>query len=254
MFLRLWHTGLVSHPDFLGGEPPIGPSAIAAIGETHTPGGKKSYVKPRAMTAQDIAATTREYLSAARLAKSAGFDGVEVHAGNGYLIDQFIRDGSNTRTDVYGDSLTRRLRFLLEVTEAVVEVWSSHRVGVRLSPTNPYNDMKDSQPERTFTEVTRELSRLDLAYLHVIDVLKPFPVKRTAPLMRPVFDGPFILNGGYDARTGTAALIAGKADLIAYGKFYISNPDLVERLRQGAALNESDVSTYYTDGRRGYTD
>lgn len=254
IFLQLWHTGRVSHPDFLGGEAPIGPSAIAATGETHTPLGKKKYVMPRAMTAQDIAATIHEYVLAARLAKAAGFDGVEIHAGNGYLIDQFIRDGSNQRTDAYGGTLQRRLRFLLEIAEAVAQIWSSQRVGVRVSPTNPWNGMNDSQPERTFTELARELNRLDLAYLHVIDVMEIPPVKRIAPLMRAAFKGPFILNGGYDARTGAAALSTGEADMIAYGRHYLANPDLVERFRKGAVLNEPDVSTYYTGGPHGYTD
>jgi N-ethylmaleimide reductase len=253
--LQLWHTGRVSHPDFLAGGTPIGPSAIAADGETHTPLGKKPYVRPRAMTTEDIVLTIGEYAQAARFAKDAGFDGVEIHAGNGYLIDQFIRDGSNKRTDAYGGSLQKRLRFLFEVTEAVTRAWSADRVGVRLSPTNPYNDMTDSHPAQTFTAAAKILSQFYLAYLHVIDVMNdPAPEGRIAPLMRESFNGPFILNGGYDAQTGTAALRAGEADLVAYGRFYLANPDLVERFREGTPLNEPDVHTFYTGGARGYID
>jgi N-ethylmaleimide reductase len=254
IFLQLWHTGRVSHPDFLENATPIGPSAIAAIGETHTPSGKKTYVVPRAMTKQEIVGTVEEYAHAARLAREADFDGVEIHGANGYLIDQFIRDGSNRRTDAYGGTTHKRLRFLAEVTEAVTQVWPAQRVGVRLSPTNPYNDMKDSRPAETFTQAARELNRLGLSYLHVVEEIDSKPSTRIAPLMRRVFEGPLILNGGYDAAMGTAALKAGEADMIAYGRFYLANPDLVDRFRLGAALNKPDVNTYYTGGPKGYTD
>jgi N-ethylmaleimide reductase len=257
IFLQLWHTGRVSHPDFQDGELPIGPSAIAAAGDTHTPSGEKPYVMPRAMTRRDISDATREFAQAAQRAMQAGFDGVEIHAANGYLIDQFIRSGSNHRTDAYGGSLQKRLRFLLEVTEAVAQAVPIDRVGVRLSPTNPYNDMLDGDPASTFVQAAKELNRFGLAYLHVVE-----PVARNhsqaqpriAPRMRAVFKGPLILNGGYDAATGAAALAAGEADLIAYGKSYLANPDLVERFREGTPLNRPDTSTFYTDGPKGYTD
>lgn len=257
IFLQLWHTGRVSHPDFQDGEVPIGPSAIAAAGDTHTPSGEKPYVMPRAMTRRDISDATREFAQAAKRAMQAGFDGVEIHAANGYLIDQFIRSGSNHRTDAYGGSLQKRLRFLLEVTEAVAQAVPIDRVGVRLSPTNPYNDMLDGDPALTFMQAAKELNRLGLAYLHVVE-----PVARNhsqtqlriAPRMRAVFKGPLILNGGYDAATGAAALAAGEADLIAYGKSYLANPDLVERFRGGTPLNRPDTNTFYTDGPKGYTD
>ena len=257
IFLQLWHTGRVSHPDFQDGETPIGPSAIAADDDTHTPSGKKKYVTPRAMTQRDISDATREFAQAAERAWRAGFDGVEIHAANGYLIDQFIRDGSNHRTDAYGGSVQNRLRFLLEVTEAVAQVVPVDRIGVRLSPTNPYNDMLDGDPAATFTQAAKALNRFGLAYLHVVDSVARDPAQaqhRVAPRMRAVFEGPLILNGGYDAVTGAAALDAGEADLIAYGRNFLANPDLVERFRRGAPLNRPDSSTFYTEGPKGYTD
>src|SRR5688500_4512380 len=258
IFLQLWHTGRVSHPDFQDGEMPIGPSAIAASGDTHTPSGEKPYVMPRAMTRRDIANAVREYAQAAERAWAAGFDGVEIHAANGYLIDQFIRDGSNHRTDAYGGSVQKRLRFLLEVTEAVAQRVPVDRVGVRLSPTNPYNDMLDADPAATFTQAAKALNRFGLAYLHVVETVAKDSSSqsqmRIAPRMRAAFAGPLILNGGYDATTGAAALAAGEADLIAYGRHFLANPDLVERLRRGAPLNRPDTSTFYTDGPKGYTD
>ena len=178
----------------------------------------------------------------------AGFDGVEIHAANGYLIDQFIRDGSNQRTDEYGGGVQNRLRFLQEVIEAVAQVVPVDRIGVRLSPTNPYNDMRDGNPAATFTQASKALSRFGLAYLHIVESVQ------VATDMRLFFEGPIILNGGYDAATGAAALRSGEAEMIAYGKHFLANPDLVERFRKGAAVNRPDSSTFYTDGPKGYTD
>jgi len=256
IFLQLWHTGRVSHPDFLGGQPPVGPSAVAAAGHLHTPLGKKPYVTPRELTRQEIASTVRDYARATRLAREAGFDGVEIHAANGYLVDQFIRDGSNRRTDAYGGSVPKRLRFLVEVTEAVAHAWSPDRVGVRLSPVFDYNDMKDSDPASTFSAASRELNRLGVAYLHVVEYLAQDnqATAPVAPRMRALFDGPFILNGDYSEPTGAAALASGAADLIAYGRLFLANADLIERFRMGAPLNSPDPDTFYTDGARGYTD
>ena len=255
IFLQLWHTGRVSHPDFLDGETPIGPSAIAAAGKARTPSGEKKYVTPREMTRQDIASAVVSYARAAERAQQAGFDGVEIHAANGYLIDQFIRDGSNHRTDVYGGGVQNRLRFLLEVTEAVAQSVPANRVGVRLSPTSSYNDMRDSDPAATFVQAAKALSRFGLAYLHTVEQVGPGePQSRVAPDMRRFFDGPMILNGGYDAVTGAAALRAGEADMIAYGRHFLANPDLVDRIRRGAAMNQPDVRTFYTEGSKGYTD
>jgi N-ethylmaleimide reductase len=258
IFLQLWHTGRVSHPDFLDGRPPIGPSAVSARGELHTPSGKKPFVTPRPMTQEDISGAVQEYAHAARRAREAGFDGVEIHAANGYLIDQFLRDGSNRRTDRYGGSRSNRLRFLLEVTAAVLHVWPPKGVGVRLSPRVDYNDMEDSDPAQTFTQAAKALDRFGLAYLHVVEYLPEdkaaAPQPRVAPQMRAVFRGPFILNGGFDAETGMAAVAAGEADLIAYGRWFLANPDLVERFRRGSTLNQPDSATFYTAGPKGYTD
>lgn len=257
IFLQLWHTGRVSHPLFQeGGALPVGPSAIAAQGTTRTPAGESAvYVQPRALSEGEIPGVVRDYARAATLARQAGFDGVEIHAANGYLIDQFIRDGSNQRKDPYGGSLENRLRFLSEVTEAVAGAWSPDRVGVRLSTHNPYNDMRDSDPRATFTGAAKVLAPLSLAYLHVVEELGSVPAEqRVAREMRQAFGGVFILNGGYDAAAGTAALASGDADLIAYGKPFISNPDLVRRYREGLPISPQHSGTFYTEGAKGYTD
>ncbi|MEM9212908.1 MAG: alkene reductase [Cyanobacteria bacterium P01_F01_bin.150] len=258
--LQLWHMGRASHPDFQpGGQLPVSASAIRPAGEIHTPSGKKPHETPRALRLDEILGVIEQYVLATRNAKLAGFDGVEIHGANGYLIDQFLRDGSNQRTDVYGGRVENRARFLLEVTEAVVQEWSNDRVGVRLSPYNPFNDMNDSAPISTFTYAAQELRRFNLAYLHIME---PLPghffsvegVERAAPHMQREFNGPIILNGGYDAPLGAAAIRNGEANAIAYGIPFISNPDLVKRFKQGAALNEADQNTFYTPGPEGYID
>jgi N-ethylmaleimide reductase len=258
IFLQLWHMGRTSHPDFLGGELPVGPSAIAAKGETHTAKGKQPYVTPRALTTVEIARIVGEYAAAATRARAAGFDGVEIHGANGYLIDQFLRDCSNQRTDAYGGSPGKRARFLLEVTEAVAGAWSADRVGVRLSPTGAYNDMRDSDPVATFGHAARALDRLGLAYLHVSEALPGsmfhVPLPPVLPTLRKAFRGPLIANGGYDAAKADAAIAAGEVDLIAFGVPFLANPDLVVRVRKGAAMNPPDFGTLYTPGDQGYSD
>lgn len=258
IFLQLWHMGRVSHPDFLGGDLPVGPSAIAAKGDSHTPRGKQSYVTPRELGRSEIAAIVADYANAARRARAAGFDGVELHGANGYLIDQFLRDGSNRRTDEYGGSVANRVRFLLEVVQAVAAAWSPERVGVRLSPTGNYNDMADSAPAATFGHAARELDRLGLAYLHVTEALPGHPMHvplpPVAPVMRRAFHGPLLVNGGYDAAKAAAAIAAGEADLVAFGLPFLANPDFVKRVRTGAPLNQPDYATLYTHGDEGYLD
>lgn len=258
--LQLWHTGRASHPDFQpDGALPVSASAIVAAGDIHTPQGKKERVAPRALSLDEIPGVVEQYAIATRNAKDAGFDGVEIHGANGYLIDQFLRDGSNQRMDDYGGSIENRTRFLLEVTEAVINEWSRDRVGVRLSPYNPYNDMRDSDPIAIFTYAAKALDSFNLAYLHVMEALPGHflaleGVESAAPHMRRVFKNPIILNGGYDAQTGAEAIRSNEADAIAYGIPFIANPDLVARYRIGAGLNEADPSTFYSHDSKGYVD
>jgi N-ethylmaleimide reductase len=258
IFLQLWHMGRVSHPDFLGGALPVGPSAIAAKGESHTPNGKKPYVTPRPLELPEIARIVQDYAAATARARAAGFDGVELHAANGYLIDQFLRDGSNQRGDRYGGSVGNRARFLLEVVDACAGAWSADRVGVRLSPTGAYNDMADGNPTRTFGHAARELGRRGLAYLHVTEPVKGHMMHVDLPAqagpMRAAFGGPFVLNLGADAAAGERAIAQGHADLIAFGLAFLANPDFVRRTRLGAALNQPDWATLYTPGEKGYND
>jgi N-ethylmaleimide reductase len=259
IYLQLWHTGRASHPDFqVGGALPVSASAIAPIGDAHTPLGKKPYVTPRALETDEIPGVVQTYADATRRAQDAGFDGVEIHAANGYLIDQFLRDGSNHRTDGYGGSIANRLRFLQEVTEAVVAAWSANRVGVRLSPTNPFNDMKDSSSVATFSAAAELLNRYGLAYLHVLEALPGHFLagegEFVTPHLRQIFDGPLMVNGGYGRETGAEAIAQGEADLIAYGVPFIANPDLPERFRHNAPLNPPDPTTFYAPGQKGYTD
>ena len=257
--LQLWHTGRASHPDFQpGGERPISASAVAPVGEVHTPQGKKPHVTPRAVEIEEIPGIVQQYAEATRNAQVAGFDGVEVHGANGYLIDQFLRDGVNQRTDAYGGSIANRTRFLLEVTAAVVNAWAPERVGVRLSPTNAFNDMRDSDPIATFTYAAEALNDFGLAYLHVLEALPGHMLavegEPVAPYLRRAFQGPLILNGGYDAAKGAAAIAHNEADAIAYGVPFIANPDLPARFLQNAPLNAPDPTTFYSSGPQGYTD
>ncbi|MEM8810105.1 MAG: alkene reductase [Cyanobacteria bacterium P01_G01_bin.38] len=259
--IQLWHTGRASHPDFQPNRAlPVSASAIAPQGEIHTPLGKKSYVTPHALTLEEIPGVIKQYATATRNAREAGFDGVEIHAANGYLIDQFLRDGSNQRTDRYGGRVENRGRFLLEATEAVVNAWSSDRVGVRLSPYVAFNDMRDSNPIATFTYAAAALNQFNLAYLHIVEALPGHfmaatgDVERATPHLRQAFKGAILLNGGYGAQTGAAAIQNDETDAIAYGIPFIANPDLVERFKQGAPLNEADPATFYTHSRKGYID
>jgi N-ethylmaleimide reductase len=258
IFLQLWHMGRVSHPEFLGGALPVGPSAIAAKGEAHTPSGKHPYVTPRELTTTEIAAIANDYAAAARRARAAGFDGVEIHGANGYLIDQFLRDGSNQRSDRYGGSIANRTRFLLEVTDAVAAAWAPDRVGVRVSPTGNYNDMQDRDPAALYGHVARELNRRGLAYLHVMEPRagSPMhvPLPPVAPTIRAAYRGALIVNGGYDAAAAQAAIAAGATDLVAFGVPFLANPDFVRRVRKGAPLNPPDFATLYTSGDQGYID
>lgn len=257
--LQIWHTGRASHPDFqLNGALPISASAVKPAGEIHTIQGKKPFFTPRAANLEEIASIIQDFAQATRNARQAGFDGVEIHAANGYLIDQFLRDGTNQRQDAYGGPIENRVRFLLEVTEAVVDAWSADHVGVRLSPTNAFNDMTDSNPIATFTHAAQALNAYNLAYLHILEALPGHMLavegERVSPYIRKVFQGPLMINGGYDAASGAAAIANQEADLVAYGVPFIANPDLPERFARQAPLNEPDPSTFYTRGAEGYTD
>lgn len=261
IYLQLWHMGRASHPDFQpNGNLPVSASAIAISGDIRTPFGKKPHVPPRALETSEIAGIVRDYVIAAKNAIAAGFDGVEIHGANGYLIDQFLRNGCNQRTDEYGGSMENRARFLLEVTTAVVDVLGGDRVGLRLSPTGQFNDMSDRDPVALFTYVCEQLNTFNLSYLHILEPLPnvghPLAIEgvRVSPYLRKAFKGVFMVNGGYDRTTGEEAIASGEADLIAYGVPFIANPDLVERFRIGADLNTPDQSTFYTSGAKGYTD
>ncbi len=258
IFLQLWHMGRVSHPDFLGGQLPVAPSAIAAEGHTATPLGQKDYVVPHALTIDEIKATVEDYRHAAKLAKDAGFDGVEIHSANGYLLDEFLRDSANKRTDNYGGSPENRTRLLCEVAEAVTGIWGGDRTGVRLSPRNPYKGMSDSDPVNTFSVAAEKLNAYGLAYLHSMEPLPGHRLAaegtRVSPVMRKIFKGVFIVNGGYTQKLGEEALAKNEADAVAYGSLFIANPDLVGRFKTGAALNTPDTATFYTHEANGYTD
>lgn len=255
IFLQLWHVGRVSHtslqPD---GGAPVAPSAIQAQTKTYLAHGFDAVSMPRALDAEEIPLIVRDYYNAALNAKRAGFDGVEIHAANGYLIDQFLRDGSNARTDAYGGSIENRVRFAVEVAEAVLKAWEPGRVGIRISPVGPSNDMRDSDPAALFGYFAKCMSALKLAYLHVNES----PAADGAPFdfgaLRSAFKGAYMANAGYTRARATEAIAAGRADLVAFGKLYIANPDLVARFKADAPLNEPDQKTFYGGDARGYID
>jgi N-ethylmaleimide reductase len=256
IFLQLWHVGRISYPSLQpGGALPVAPSAIAAEGEVFTASGPQPFVVPRALGTEEIPGIVAQFEDGARRALAAGFDGVEIHGANGYLPDQFLRDGTNRRTDRYGGRLENRARFLLEVTEAVAGVWGAARVGVRLSPLGTFNSMSDSDPAKTFGFAAEALSRYGLAYLHVVEgghesADGPFG---WAELKRR-FNGVYMANGDYGRERASATLAAGRADLVSFAAAYIANPDLVEHLRVDAPLAVPDPSTFYGGDHRGYTD
>ena len=254
IFMQLWHVGRVSHPSLQpDGGFPVAPSAIGIEGTTFTAEGPRPFVTPRALERGEIRGVVEQFEEGARRAYQAGFDGVELHGANGYLIDQFLRDGSNRRHDEYGGSVQNRARFLLEVTEAVAGVWGGDRVGVRVSPTGTVNGMSDSDPVATFAYAAYALNRFNLAYLHVSEPLGG-PEPRITPALRAIFRGTLIANGGYGRETADAVIGRGEADLVAFGVPFIANPDLVRRLREGAPLAAGDRATFYTRGEQGYTD
>jgi len=258
IFVQMWHVGRVSHASLQpNGGAPVAPSAIRAKTRTFIETGFADVSEPRALAAAEIAGIVEDYARAAANAKRAGFDGVEIHAANGYLIDQFLRDGSNKREDSYGGAIENRARFALEVVDAILKVWPAARVGIRLAPVSPGNDVADSNPTALFGYLVQRLSERRLAYIHVIEGATQGE-RDFAPFdygaLRRSFSGAYIANNGYTRELAVETLSEGRADLVAFGRPFISNPDLVERLRLGAALAPLDRATLFGGGAHGYTD
>lgn len=257
IYLQLFHAGRISHPGLQPkGAFPVAPSSLSPRESVMTYEGLRPFVTPRELERKEIPEIVSEFKRAAKNALNADFDGVEIHAANGYLIDQFLRDGTNERRDEYGGALENRIRFLSEVTDAVVSIWGGERVGIRLSPLSSFNSMKDSHPRQTFRTAVAHLNKYSLGYLHIVE-------QNDSPNAGPDFDldelrqlrkGTLILNGGYDRMRAERAIASERADYVSFGKLFISNPDLPERLEKGSHLNEYDRSTFYGGGERGYTD
>ncbi len=256
IFLQLWHGGRATHPLLNNGQQPVAPSAIAIEGdEVHTPEGKKPYATPRELRDDELPGIAEGFRKAAQNAKAAGFDGAEVHGANGYLLDEFLRDGANKRTGAYGGPIENRALLLLEVTDAAISVWGADRVGVRISPLNSFNSMSDSDPVGVTSYVAAQLAKRGVAYLHLMrsdffgvqqgDVVSP---------ARAAFPGVLVGNMGYSPADAAEAVVSGMLDAVAFGHHYVSNPDLVERVRVGASFAEPDAATFYSQGPAGYTD
>lgn len=260
LFLQLWHCGRASHSDFHDGKLPVSASAVKLNGgNIRTPLGNKPYETPRPLTADEIKTTVNDYRKAAKNAKAAGFSGIEVHSANGYLINQFLDSTTNLRQDRYGGSLENRFRFFKEVLEAVLEVWEPEQVGVRISPNGVFNDMGCDDFRETFLYAAEEINKFDLGYLHIMDGLAFGFHEKGAPMalaeFRPLFKGTIIGNCGYTKEAAEERIAEGNADLIAFGRPYITNPDLVERFRNNWPLNPAeDMTFWYTPGPEGYTD
>lgn len=251
ILLQLWHVGRISDPIFLNGELPVAPSAIRPAGHVSLVRPEKPFVTPRALDRVEIPGIIEAYRQGAENARDAGFDGVEIHGANGYLLDQFLQDKTNHRTDEYGGPVENRARLMLEVTDAVVSVWGPDRVGMHLAPRGDAHDMGDSDPLATFSYVARELGRRKLAFLCAREGLGE---GRIGPQLKKAFGGVYVANEGFTRDTANQVLAAGEADAVAFGVPFIANPDLPERFRRGAALNDADPSTFYAPGPRGYTD
>ncbi len=258
IFIQLWHVGRVSHTDLQANNAaPVAPSAIRAKGKTFVGNTFADVSEPRALTLEEIPGIIESYKRGAANAIEAGFDGVEIHGANGYLLDQFAKDGANKRTDAYGGSIENRARLMLEVSKTITETIGAERTGIRLSPVTPANDISDSNPQPLFDHIVDQLNALKLVYIHVIEGATGGP-RDIAPFdydgIRKRFGGTYIANNGYDFKLANEVLEKNRADLIAFGKPFISNPDLVERLKRGAPLNEPDRTTFYGGGAKGYTD
>ncbi len=259
IFIQLWHVGRISHPDFHGGELPVAPSALNPNSQAFTPDGLKDTVTPRAMTTNEVRATVQDFVKAARNAMEAGFDGVEIHGANGYLVEQFLRDSSNQRDDIYGRSIANRARFLFEIVEGISEAIGRERIGVRLSPGNTGNIGPDSDMAALYDFVIGVLDNYRIAYLHLLentnsDANEPNRIADVTSRYRTVYHGTLIANNGYDRRSGNAAISRSEADLVAYGRPFIANPDLPQRFHLRAPLADGDPDTFYQGGARGFVD
>jgi N-ethylmaleimide reductase len=258
IFLQLWHVGRISHVSLQPtGGAPVAPSAVRARGKTFVGGTFVDISEPRALELSEIPGIIESFRRGAANALEAGFDGVEIHGANGYLLDQFAKNGANRRTDAYGGSIENRARLMLEVASVVTSEVGAERTGIRISPVTTSNDISDSNPQPLFDHITDRLNALNLAYIHVIEGATGGP-RDIAPFdygsLRRRFRGAYVANNGYDFELANKALTANEADLIAFGKLFIANPDLVERLRLGAPLNTPDKATFYGGGAKGYTD
>jgi 2,4-dienoyl-CoA reductase-like NADH-dependent reductase (Old Yellow Enzyme family) len=251
IMLQLWHVGRISHPIYLDGAAPVAPSAIAAEGHVSLLRPYQSYPVPRALELAEIPGVIEAYRQGAENAKAAGFDGVEIHGANGYLLDQFLQDATNKRTDIYGGSIENRSRLMLEVTDAVIGVWGPGRVGMHLAPRGDAHSMGDSDPKATFGHVARELGKRGVAFICAREHQGPDSI---GPYLKQAFGGPFIANEAFTRETAEAALASGDADAVAFGQLFIANPDLVERFRLKAPLNAPHPETFYGQGPGGYTD
>jgi N-ethylmaleimide reductase len=261
IFIQLWHVGRISHPDFHNGNLPLAPSALNPNAEVYTPEGPKKTVTPKEMTQKDIDRTISDFQQAAKNALEAGFDGVEIHSSNGYLFHQFFNATSNQRTDNYGGSIENRARFFFEVLDAVKKVIPSSKIGARFNPSlhGLFGMDMDEHTIPTFEYIINRLNEYDLAYIHLsepfTDVSKvPFAVKHIAKHFRPIYNGTLIINTGFDQEKANNVIEEGNADLVSFGKLYVSNPDLVERFEKDSELAEWDNDTFYTTGKEGYTD
>jgi N-ethylmaleimide reductase len=255
IFMQIWHAGRAAHPDINGGKASVSSSAIAIDGDIHTPNGKVPNALPHALSTDEITAIVADFVQGAKNAIAAGFDGVEVHGANGYLIDQFLRDGANKRTDAYGGSLENRARFLFEVLTAVTAAIGADRVGLRLSPLNSYNSMVDSDPVGLIAFLADKLNAFNIAYLHLMRA-DFFGVQKAdvIPVAREKYKGVLIGNMGYSPEEAESAITEGKLDAVAFGTAFLANPDLPARVQAKAALNAPDATTFYTPGPVGYTD
>jgi 2,4-dienoyl-CoA reductase-like NADH-dependent reductase (Old Yellow Enzyme family) len=251
MLLQLWHVGRISDPIYLNGALPVAPSAIRPAGHVTLVRPKKEYITPRALGTDEIPGIIEEYRQGALNAQEAGFDAVEIHGANGYLLDQFLQDSTNKRSDQYGGSVENRARLMLEVTDAVVSVWGKARVGMHLAPRGDANSMGDSDPRATFGYVAQELGQRQIAFICVRESIGP---GRIGPDLKKLFGGIYIGNEGFSKESAQAAIDAGEADAVVFGKQFIANPDLPRRFAENAVLNKPDPNTFYASGKEGYTD